>query len=376
MPTFTEVFGQAPSVVAAAPGRVNMLGEHTDYNDGFVLPIAIPQQTRVALRPLSHAALAAASPTVTVHAEMLDETARFDLHKAPTEHFATYVYGCLREVQALGYAIPSLDIHISSNVPMGVGLSSSAALEVAMLRALRQLLQVAFDDVQIAAMAQRAEIVYAGVRCGIMDQMASSLADTTHALFLDTRTLHRRLVPLPVGTEVLVLDSGVTRSLAASGYNTRRAECELAARQLGLGSLRELTDTPAGPTALDTLSESLRRRVRHVVSENQRVLRAVQGIEAKEFGVLMNASHSSLRDDYEVSVPPLDQLVALLQSQPGVYGARLTGAGFGGACVALCALDAGREIGRLVLQKFNRSGAGGRILVPPPPEDSALGALA
>lgn len=375
MATFFEVFGHPPTVVAEAPGRVNLLGEHTDYNDGYVLPIAISQQTRVSLRPRDETGPA----SIAAHAEMLDETARFGLQSVPAEHFATYVFGCLREVHALGFAIPSLDIHISSAVPMGVGLSSSAALEVAMLRALRQLFSAKFDDVQIASMAQRAEVVYAGVHCGIMDQMAASLADTSHALFLDTRTLERRRVPLPPGSEVLVLDSGVARSLAASGYNTRRAECELAARQLKVASLRELNDASGGLLpleAINTLPEPLRRRVRHVVSENLRVLRAVQGVGGEEFGALMNASHSSLRDDYEVSVPQLDRLVALLQSQPGIYGARLTGAGFGGACVALCMADSAREIGRIVLQDFNRSGAGGRILVPPPPDDSALLGLA
>jgi galactokinase len=373
--TFFEVFGHPPTVVAEAPGRVNLLGEHTDYNDGYVLPIAISQQTRVSLRPHDETGPA----SIAAYAEMLDETARFDLQTPPAEHFATYVFGCLREVHALGFAIPSLDIHISSAVPMGVGLSSSAALEVAMLRALRQLFSAKFDDVQVASMAQRAEVVYAGVHCGIMDQMAASLADTAHALFLDTRTLERRRIPLPPGSEVLVLDSGVARSLAASGYNTRRAECELAARQLKLPSLRELSDASGGvmPTeTIDTLAEPLGRRVRHVVSENQRVLRAVQGVSADEFGSLMNASHASLRDDYEVSVPQLDRLVELLQRRPGVFGARLTGAGFGGACVALCMVDSAREIGGLVLQEFNRSGAGGRILVPPPSDESALLGLA
>lgn len=353
---FERVFGTAPEATAEAPGRVNLLGEHTDYNDGHVLPIAITQQTRVAI---------GRSPDdqFTVHAAMLGQTARFTLAAPPSEHFATYVYGCLVEARAAGLAVPPLCIHVSSDVPMGVGLSSSAALEVATLRALRQFTGAPLDDVRIAQLAQRAEIEYAGVRCGIMDQMASSLADTRRALWLDTRTLERRLVPLPKGSAVLVLDSGIARSLAASGYNQRRAECEEAARMLGVASLRDIDD----PQAAEVLPEPLRRRVRHVVTENARVLKAVNCSDAAEFGVLMNASHASLRDDYAVSVPDLDRLVALLQVHPGVFGARLTGAGFGGACVALCDPQALHRIAENVLRAFSDGGGHGRLLVPPDP---------
>jgi galactokinase len=244
---------------------------------------------------------------------------------------------------------------------MGVGLSSSAALEVATLRALRELTHQPLDDVRIAQLAQRAEIEHAGVRCGIMDQMAASLADTERALLLDTRTLERRLVPLPPDSAVLVLDSGIARTLAGSGYNERRAECEAAARLLGVASLRDVHD----PAAVARLPAPLRRRARHVVSENARVLDAVACGDAIAFGRLMNASHTSLRDDYEVSVPPLDRLVALLQAQPGVYGARLTGAGFGGACVALCRPQALHEVARSVLEHYAGEGHEGRLLVPP-----------
>ena len=214
---------------------------------------------------------------------------------------------------------------------------------------------------RLAQLAQRAEIEYAGVRCGIMDQMASSLAGTQCALFLDTRTLDRRLVPLPPASAVLVLDSGVARTLAGSGYNRRRAECEEAARRLGVAALRDVSDI----SIADILPEPLRRRVRHVVSENARVLLAASCHDATEFGILMNASHASLRDDYEVSVPELDQLVGLLQAHPHVYGARLTGAGFGGACVALCEPQALREISETVLRDYSSAGFTGRVLVPP-----------
>ncbi|HWI81783.1 galactokinase [Ramlibacter sp.] len=353
---FVGVFGAPPQALADAPGRVNLLGEHTDYNDGFVLPIAIAQRTRVAMRVNGR-------PDCALHAQGQGATVRFTLDAAPSEHFASYVYGCLMLARGRGVDVPGLDIHVESDVPMGVGLSSSAALEVATLRCLRELLRLPFDDVLIAQLAQRAEIEYAGVNCGIMDQMASSLADTTRALLLDTRGLERRFVELPPGTGVLVIDSGVARTLAGSGYNERRAQCEEAARLLGVPSLRDVEDA----ARLAPLPALLQRRARHVVTENARVLQAVACTSPAAFGALMNASHASLRDDYEVSTPELDQLVALLQQQPEVHGARLTGAGFGGACVALCEQSGIAPAGRRVVAQYNAGGRHGRVLVPPLP---------
>lgn len=351
---FEAVFGVPPEAEGDAPGRVNLLGEHTDYNDGFVLPIAIPQRTRVAMR-------STARDHCRLHAQALHQAVAFTLDAAPAEHFATYVYGCLVVARAAGATVPALDIHVASEVPMGVGLSSSAALEVATLRCLRQLLDLPFDDVQVAQMAQRAEIDHAGVRCGILDQMAASLADTTRALLLDTRSLERRFVPLPPQAAILVIDSGVPRSLAASAYNLRRAECEQAAFLLGVTSLRDVPDA----VAVEALPEPMRRRARHVLTENARVLQAVDCASAQDFGVLMNASHASLRDDYEVSIPELDRLVSLLQEHPDVYGARLTGAGFGGACVALCRDNAVAEVAEGVVRAYDCTGGRGRVLVPP-----------
>ncbi len=339
---------------AQAPGRVNLLGEHTDYNDGYVLPTAIAQTTCVSMREN-------AGKRFSLYAAELAQAAEFTMESAPHEHFASYVYGCLRELRDHIFEAPPLDIHISSSIPIGVGLSSSAALEVASLRALRQLFKLPLDDVAIAQLAQRAEVRYANVNCGIMDQMASSLADTRSMLFLDTRTLQRRVLPLPARAEILVIDSGVARSLAASKYNERRAECEQAAQLLGVRALRDVTDT----AAIEELPQPLRRRVRHVVSENDRVLRAAEMIDAAAFGQLMNASHRSLRDDYEVSIAQLDQLVELLQSQSAVHGARLTGAGFGGACVALCVEGETLAIAERVLGAYNTAGQRGRILVAP-----------
>jgi len=352
---FAVVFGGQPAAQASAPGRVNLLGEHTDYNDGFVLPIAIAQTTRVTLRRRHDGVF-------EIDAPQLGQHERFTFDDPPAAHFASYVYGCLVEARAIGIEAPPLSIRIDSDVPMGVGLSSSAALEVATLRALRDLTHQPLDDVRIALLAQRAEIEHAGVRCGLMDQMAASLAHTDRALLLDTRSLERKLVPLPPDSAILVLDSGIARTLAGSGYNERRAECEAAAKQLGVASLRDVHDA----AATDRLPEPLRRRARHVVTENMRVLRAIECADARAFGRLMNESHASLRDDYEVSVPMLDRLVALLQAQPDVYGARLTGAGFGGACVALCRPEALQRVAHEVLAAYAEEGGAGRQLVPPP----------
>jgi galactokinase len=245
-------------------------------------------------------------------------------------------------------------------VPIGVGLSSSAALEVATLRALRELLGLDLDDVEVARLAQRAEIEHAGVNCGILDQMASSLLEPGAMLFLDTLSLERRLLPLPAGAEVLVVDSGQSRSLASSKYNERRGECEAAARALGKTTLREVSD----PAAVEALADPLRKRARHVIGENARVLDAVASSTAEAFGKLMNESHASLSGDYEVSTPVLDTLVGLLQADPAVFGAKLTGAGFGGACVALCRAGESVHAARRVLGQYNGMGHNGRLLVP------------
>ena len=341
------------AAVADAPGRVNLLGEHTDYNDGFVLPVAIAQRTLVRMQFNG-------SSRFNLYSEQLGQRVGFTLNAAPAEHFASYVYGCLVLVREQVDELPGLDIVVQSDVPIGVGLSSSAALEVACLRCLRSLLGLELDDVALAKLAQRVEVEYARVRCGIMDQMASSLAGTSRALLIDTRTLERRDVPLPPGCAVLVLDSGVPRTLAGSGYNERRAQCEAAAALLGLKSLRDVRD--AGQ--LSALPPLLHQRARHVFTENARVLAAAEGISAIAFGRLLNESHASLRDDYQVSTPELDELVQILQSHQGVYGARLTGAGFGGACVALCRSECVAVIAESTLTRYAALGYQGRQLVP------------
>lgn len=347
LPTFEQHFGRAPQVTASAPGRVNLLGEHTDYQGGFVLPTAIPQVTTVALG-------ANGTREHRVFAADLNEQSTFPVGGNAEDGFARYVAGAL----ALGGAPDGLDVHVTSNVPMGAGLSSSAALEVAVLRALRDLGILDASDERIALIAQRVEHEFVGVQCGIMDQMASSVANSTTMLLLDTRSLERHLLPLPAGAEVLVIDSGVPRKLAESGYNERRAQVEEAARLLGVTELRDVQD----PQSVEALPQPLRDRARHVVSENARVQAALAAdVDAARFGVLMNASHASLRDDYAVSHPQVDALVALLQAHPDVFGARMTGAGFGGAVVALVRAGQAAAVAQSVLAQY---GPEGRQVVP------------
>lgn len=357
MSGFERVFSVSAETSCRAPGRVNLLGEHTDYNDGYVMPVAIPQSTEVSLGRSSDACW-------HFHSENLGGAAVWDPSLDPegleTTGYVRYLVGCIREVEKATQPIPAANVYVSSNVPMGAGLSSSAALEVAMIRALRGWRSLSLDDVSIALMGQRAESQYAGVSCGIMDQFASSLATDAAMLFLDTRTLESRLIALPEETEILVLDSGIQRQLAESGYNQRRQECEAAAQRLNVKALRDVTEL----SLLEALPEPLLRRARHVVSENLRVLEASQGVSAGRFGVLMNESHLSLKDDYEVSVPMLDRLVTCLQVLPEVYGARLTGAGFGGACVALVEKGTALAVAEAALAAYQVMGGNGRLLVP------------
>ena len=341
--TFQSVFGYAPAVTGRAPGRVNLLGEHTDYQGGFVLPAAIPQQATVSIgKNGGHAH--------RLHSANLHQTLTVEVGEVGTG-FAPYLTGSV----ALCGVHEALDIWVWSDVPSS-GLSSSAALELATLRAMRELYQLPLDDVQLALIGQKVEHEYVGVMCGVMDQMASSLADTEHMLFLDTRSLERRRLPLPSGTQILVLDSGVPRRLAGSGYNERCAQVEEASRLLGVPQLRDVHDV----SQLSVLPELLHRRARHVVSENARVLEALTA-DAARFGTLMNASHASLQGDYQVSHPQVDVLVALLQAHPQVYGARMTGAGFGGAVVALVQEGQAAQVAAEVLAQY---GAGGQMIVP------------
>jgi galactokinase len=349
-------------VHAAAPGRVNLIGEHTDYNGGFVLPLAIPQQTRVQLtRRADQTVRARSAQTALTYAEYTigQERSRGD--------WLDYVQGltwALREAQV--GQLGGFDLSISSDVPLGAGLSSSAALEIAVLRAVRQAYELELDDLQLALLGQRAENDFVGARCGIMDQMAASLADTSSALFLDTRSLEFRRLPLPRDADLVVIHSGVTHEISGGDYNTRRAECEEAARQLGVAQLRDLG--PADLARIGELGEPLGRRARHVATENERVLEAVAAIEAgdlERLGGLFLASHASMRDDFDVSVPDVDLLVELARMNPDVYGARMTGGGFGGSVVMLTCRGRDRAVAeRLARDYAERSGRTPTLLVP------------
>jgi galactokinase len=353
---FEREFGHAAQTSAAASGRVNLLGEHTDYNDGFVLPTTLPFQTGVAIAPSRDGRFSFVSDSLHGAGARVEYAPGAE----PGPGFGRYLHGCIEVLRdAEGAQIGPLSVAVSSNLPIGAGLSSSAALEVAMLRALRQFLALRFDDVRLARYAQRAEIEYAGVRCGILDQMAVSVGQPGQMLFLDTRSLQSSLVPLPVGSELAIFDSGVPRALASSGYNERRRECEAAAKALGVASLRDVVDV----ASVEKLPTPLRERARHVLSENLRVVEAARGVEARRFGQLMLESQRSLRDDYAVSVPALDALVGCIMAQPGALGAKLTGAGFGGACVALVELGSRADFRAAVIEAFSALGYRGRALL-------------
>ena len=351
---FQRVFGTLPTTQASAPGRVNLLGEHTDYNEGFVIPTAIPQRTIVQIGLSS-------DHKHHFYSAEFDELINVSDDDTVPQKFVSYICGCIRLVEKEGYKVPPINLYITSNVPIAVGLASSAALEIATLRGLRGLLNLPLDDVRLAQIAQQAEIRYAGFNCGIMDQMAASLADTNSMLFIDTRSLNRRRLRFPKATEILVIESDKTHKTASRRYNQRRAECEAAAQMLGVKALRDIEDSQA----VEVLPQPLRKRARYVVTENNRVIEAFKPLPAELFGQLMNASHTSLRDDYELSVPAVDTLVAILQETPGVFGARLTGGGFGGACVALVESEKVSSIASEAIARYQRAGYTGRVLVPP-----------
>lgn len=337
---FAEHMGRPPALVARGPGRVNLIGEHTDYNDGFVLPVAIDRAVFVAAAPRDDRLL-------RVWAAQFGEEMVLDLDQArpsAAEEWGVYVLGMAAVLERDGYRLRGTDLVIDGDVPTAAGLSSSAALENAVGTALAAAAGGDLPPLRLAQLGQQTEHEFAGVNSGIMDQMISALGQAHHALLIDCRSYDYRAIPMPSQVRIVVCDSKVSRGLAASAYNQRRAECDEAVRQLStvLPNIRALRDVT--PEQLeqrqDLLSPVVLRRARHVVTENARTLEAAERLAAGDldrFGVLMNESHRSLRDDYEVSSPQLDLLVATAQAVPGVYGARLTGAGFGGCTVSLVA---------------------------------------
>jgi galactokinase len=279
--------------------------------------------------------------------------------------WADYVAGVAWVLARREYLIEGCELRIRSDVPPGAGLSSSAALCVALLRAMRDAFSLAIDDVQLALLAQQVETDFVGAPVGVMDQMASSLADARHALFLDTRSLEHQRVAIPEGAAVLVIDSGIRHSHATGDYRARRAECEEAARLLGVRQLRDLALADLDRAA--RLRQPFAKRARHVVTEDDRVVQAVAALRAGDLcraGHLFDASHASMRDDFEVSLPEIDRLVELARCTRGIYGARLTGGGFGGSIVALADVSNARDTGLRIVEEALRAGLRPSLLVP------------
>jgi galactokinase len=367
---FRRLFGHAAELVAVAPGRVNLVGEHTDYNDGFVLPMAIERHVAVA-------AAARADRRIRAHATAFAETRESALGAVPPvpgaqppprrrgAGFMGYVSGAAWALEQAGHELSGADLFVTGDVPRGSGLASSAALEMAVIRALTALAGVPWAPAEMARAGQRAESDWVGVRCGIMDQFAAAACREGCALLLDCRSLETEAVPIPEQAAVVIMDTGVHRGLAKSAYNERRAACEAA-----LHALRELApelvalrDVDAGllERAGDRMDPATLRRARHVVGEMLRPVAMAQALRRGDLaaaGAFMDESHASLRTLYEVSSRELDAITDLARAQPGCHGARLTGAGFGGCAVALVAAEAATGFVREVQQAYR--GATGR----------------
>ncbi|MEB3222495.1 MAG: galactokinase [Candidatus Sericytochromatia bacterium] len=347
---FTERYGAPPAYVVRAPGRVNLIGEHTDYNDGFVLPVAIDREMIVAASPKADRE----DLEVRVWSAEYEVEDRFTLGaplaRSPEHPWVDYMRGMLHIWQACAFKLRAFDAVIAGDVPQGAGLSSSAAYEVAIGTFLNEMMATGVAPRQLAVLAQKAENRFIGVQCGIMDQFISAMGRPDAALLIDCRSLDSRPVPLRLaeqGLAIVITHSGVRRGLVDSAYNERRQQCEEAVRLLAarLGRpLKALRDVEPGELKAHekALPPLVARRARHVVTENERVLLAVEALgqgKLARVGKLMNDSHASLRDDFEVSCPELDALVRLTQAFEGVVGARMTGAGFGGCTVALMPRD-------------------------------------
>jgi galactokinase len=355
--TFRELFG-ADARVYRAPGRVNLIGEHTDYNDGFVLPAALGFATWVAAAPRTDRRL-------VIHSENFSERMEFDLDDTSARarhHWSDYVRGVAVTLEQSGYRLRGANLLIRGEVPIGAGLSSSAAIEVAVGYALLDAAEYPIDRVALAQLCQRAENEFVGLRCGIMDQFIACCGRAGQALLLDCRSLEYRLLPLPDEARLVICNTMVKHSLATGAYNQRRAECEAGVQQLrqflpAVQALRDVSLTELAQHGRD-LPELIARRCRHVISENARVLVSAAALTQGDwaaFGQLMNESHRSLRDDYEVSCDELDLLVRLANGIEGVYGARMTGGGFGGCTINLVQAETVHEFERFVAQEYQRA---------------------
>ncbi|HHB90810.1 MAG TPA: galactokinase [Anaerolineae bacterium] len=351
---FLDRFQAQPAAIVRAPGRVNLIGEHTDYNDGFVLPMALDRAVWIALRPRP-------DRWVQLHSLDFDQTIVFSLDDLNSrDGWEAYVQGVAWALQEAGYRLRGWEGVMAGDVPIGAGLSSSAATELAVARAFTHVSDMAWHPTEMAQLAQKAENQWVGVHCGIMDQLIAAAGVAGHALFIDTRTLATDPIPLPKQARFVVLYSDAPRTLAGSAYNQRRAECEDAVRQLqsalpGITTLRDVSPEQL-EAHRDLLPPVIYRRARHVVTENARVLASVRALrlgDVSRLGELMLASHASLRDDYEVSSRELDLLVELAMAA-GAWGARLTGAGFGGCAITLCRAEDADAMAQGVIEEYNR----------------------
>lgn len=348
---FEARFAASPDWIVRAPGRVNLIGEHTDYNDGFVLPMAIDRAVWMAIRSRS-------DHRVLVHSLEQEQPTDFmlsDIQHAPGE-WSEYVRGMAIMLQEAGYDLHGWEGILSSDVPVGSGLSSSAALEMAVGRVFAAVSGFQFDGVEMARLGQKTENEWVGANTGIMDQMISANGREGYALLIDCRDLSMQPFPLPEGTAVVIMDTMTRHSHTDSGYNERRASCERAAHYFGASHLRDvaLEQLNAAQPNLDDITY---RRARHVITENQRVLEAVQAMKAGNapaLGKLMNASHASLRDDFEVTNEALNIISHIAREQPGCFGARMTGGGFGGCAVALVATGAADEVAGAVAAQYEQ----------------------
>ena len=340
---FTARFGVRPRLIVRAPGRVNLIGEHTDYNEGFVFPIAIDRETFVAARSRP-------DHTVRAYTAQFSQEDSFDIghiERSSAMPWANYVRGIVKGIRARDLPITGADLLISSDVPLGSGLSSSASLEVAVGYAVQLLNNINLLGEELALLAQGAENSFVGVQCGIMDQFISALGRADHALLIDCRDLSYRPLPIPPDVRVIVCNSGVHHNLGSSEYNERRAACNeavrlLKARMPKISALRDVSPADLDASAA-LLPPTILMRARHVVTENQRTLDAAAALQRADlatFGRLMNESHASMRDDYQISVPEIDLLTDLARAVPGCYGSRLTGGGFGGSTVSLVTISA------------------------------------
>jgi galactokinase len=351
---FAYRFGRAPTV-SRAPGRVNLIGEHTDYNAGFVMPAALEFATLTAASQRSDRRL-------QVYSMIMDETREFDLDSpppGPTGDWSDYILGVALMLESSGRNLSGADLIVWSDVPIGAGLSSSAALEVSCAHALLTESGLPFDPIEVAQLCQRAENDFVGMRCGVMDQYISCCGVAGHALLIDCRSLESRHVAIAPNLRLLIANSRVRHQHAGGEYNLRREACEEGVRLLSryLGPIQALRDVT--PKQLEAkrrkLPELIYRRCRHIVTENARVLEAERALGSGDFvacGRAMNASHISMRDDFEITCPEVDMLAGLAQTVKGVYGSRMTGGGFGGCTISLIEASAVDKASQILIDGY------------------------